>query len=75
MLIVTYLFLVLDLYAVQSRTENVKEDVKSKVEAALGKVGLKLSGLFDATTLGNKCQYDDETLQKLLKQSFPNYEK
>uniref|UniRef100_R4FLH5 Putative biogenic amine-binding protein n=2 Tax=Rhodnius TaxID=13248 RepID=R4FLH5_RHOPR len=63
------------LYAVQSRTENVKEDVKSKVEAALGKVGLKLSGLFDATTLGNKCQYDDETLQKLLKQSFPNYEK
>lgn len=72
MLIVTYLFLILDLYAVQSRKENVN-DVKDKVEAALGKVGLQLSGLFDATTLS--CKYDDETLNKLLAQQFSEYEK
>lgn len=73
MLIVTYLFLVLDLYAVQSRNENIN-GVKDKVETALGKVNLKLKDLFDATTLSS-CKYDEDTLKKLLDRSYPEYEK
>ncbi|XP_073970893.1 nitrophorin-3-like [Rhodnius prolixus] len=60
------------LYTVQSRKKNVN-DVKGQVEAALKKVNVKLSDLFDATTLS--CQYDDDTLNKFLAQQFSEYEK
>ncbi|XP_073969214.1 nitrophorin-2-like [Rhodnius prolixus] len=56
------------LYAVQSRSQTLNQDVETKVKSALNGINLKLDKLSSIKDFG--CKYDDSTLNALLSKSF-----